>query len=217
MKTLASSMMTIVFTFGLAASAAAQGAAPGAPAAPAAKPAAPAAPAAKAVPAAPAAAKAPVPPPPPPVKPTAPAEVATMTKTAGNWRCTGMAMGPSGEMKMNATVRNKLSLDKWWMQTTFSETGGGKYKFESFTTFDLATKKWHRVMVDNMGGHETAVSDGFKDGKAQWDAASRTMMGNGLGRHFEDMTNPKEFKMWGEYSVDKGKTWMKAYEASCKR
>lgn len=140
-----------------------------------------------------------------------------MAKAAGAWRCTGTAMGPTGEMKMNATLRSKLSLDKWWLQTTFTENGGGKYKFESFTTFDGASKKWHRVMVDNMGGHEVATSDGSKDGKAQWDASARNMMGTSVGRHYEDITNPKEFKMWGEYSLDKGKTWMKAYEATCKR
>ena len=90
-----------------------------------------------------------------------------------------------------------------------------------FGTLDDGTVVEKHMGHGRIGGEvfdfPTCTTYGFKDGKAQWDAASRTMMGNGLGRHFEDMTNPKEFKMWGEYSVDKGKTWMKAYEASCKR
>jgi hypothetical protein len=36
-------------------------------------------------------------------------------------------------------------------------------------------------------------------------------------RDHEDVSNPKEFKSWGEMSMDKGKTWMKVYEQSCKK
>jgi hypothetical protein len=155
--------------------------------------------------------------PPVPAMPPAPAEIAAMAKAAGNWRCTGISMNPAGEMKLVATIKNKLDMDKWWVRTSFAETGGGKFKFESFTTYDAASKKWHRVMVDNMGGQETGTSDGAKDGKAQWDTSSRSVMGSAIARHYEDMTNPKELKMWGEYSTDKGKSWMKAYDATCKR
>ncbi|MEZ4363611.1 MAG: hypothetical protein R3B48_25770 [Kofleriaceae bacterium] len=161
--------------------------------------------------------KVPVRPPQPPPMPAAPKEVAAMARTQGNWRCTGVAMGPMGEQKLVASVRNRLDVDKWWVHTSFAEIGGGKYKFEAFTTFDARTNKWHRVMVDNMGGQELAVSDGPKDGITQWDAKSRSIIGEGMGRHHEDRSDPKVLKMWGEYSVDNGRTWMKAYEASCKR
>jgi len=42
-------------------------------------------------------------------------------------------------------------------------------------------------------------------------------MGEGMFRDHEDVSNPKEFKSWGEMSMDKGKTWMKVYEQSCKK
>jgi hypothetical protein len=157
-----------------------------------------------------------VPPPAVPM-PQAPAEIAALAKSSGNWRCTGTAMGPAGEQKMVALVRNRLDVDKWWVRTSFAEVGGGKYKFEAYTTLDAKTGKWHRVMVDNMGGQEAAVSDGPRDGVTLWESTSRSVIGEGMARHHEDLSNPKELKMWGEYSVDKGRTWTKAYEASCKR
>ena len=196
-----------------AAPAAAKQAAP--PAAAAAKPAAASAAAAKQPAAAPTAA--PVAPPQPMAMPSAPAEVAALAKAAGNWRCTGVGFSPAGEMKMTATIKNKLDIDKWWVRTNFAETGGSKFKFEAFTTYDTASKKWTRVMVDNMGNHEVSTSEGAKDGKITWTGASTGSMGTMAGRHYEDSTNPKELKMWGEYSFDKGKTFQKAYEVTCKR
>ncbi len=222
MKTIARTMMSMGMTAGLFAVAQAQTAPakPAAAAPTAAKAAAPAAPAAaKAT--APTAAKqaptAPVSPPPPMEMPKAPAEVAEMAKAAGNWRCAGLGFSPVGEMKMVATLKNKVDLDKWWVRTTFAETGGGKFKFEAFTTYDATAKQWKRVMVDNFGSHEIDTSAGLKDGKLQWEGTSVSSMGSMPGRHYEDVTNPKEMKMWGEFSMDKGKTYMKAYEVTCKR
>jgi type IV secretory pathway VirB10-like protein len=237
MNCFARTILSMAMITGLATAAHAQTAAKADPKAPAAAPAAaakqaPAAtPAAKpapapaaAKPAAPAAAAklpaptaAPVAPPQPPAMPSAPAEVAAMAKAAGNWRCTGVGFSPAGEMKMTATIKNKLDVDKWWVRTNFAETGGSKFKFEAFTTYDTASKKWTRVMVDNMGNHEVSTSEGAKDGKLTWTGASTGSMGTMPGRHYEDSTNPKELKMWGEYSFDKGKTFQKAYEVTCKR
>jgi len=238
MKTLARTMLSMVMTAGLFTAVNAQPAAkqPTAPApapaatkpAPAAKPVAPtaaptptkAAPPAAGAKAAPPAAGAkaePAKPVAPPAMPTAPAEVAALAKTTGNLRCTGLGFSPMGEMKMVATIKNKLDLDKWWLHTSFAETGGSKFKFEAYTTYDGAAKKWTRVMVDSFGSHEVSTSDGAKDNKIVWEGTTKSAMGTMSGRHYEDMTNPKETKMWGEYSMDKGKTYMKAYEMTCKR
>ena len=224
---------------------AAPAAAPAAPAAPAAKTAPAAAPTAKAAPAAPptpAATKpapaakpvaptaAPTPvkadpakpvapgePAAPPAMPVAPTEVAAMVKAAPSLRCTGSVFSPMGETKMTATIKNKVDLDKWWVHTSFVQNGGMKFKFESFTTYDAGSKKWHRVMMDNFGTYEVATSSGPKDGKLVWDGTSTSAMGTMMGRHTEDMTNPKETKMEGEFSMDKNKSWMKAYSLICKR
>ena len=42
-------------------------------------------------------------------------------------------------------------------------------------------------------------------------------MGQTKGRHYETLTTPKTMTMWGEYSMDGGKNWMKVYESNCKK
>lgn len=243
MKTIARSLLSMMITSGLVTAAFAQPAAQApakAPAAPAAAPAAKAAPAAAAPtpaatkpaqaakPVAPTAAPTPVKADPakpvapsepaaPPAMPVAPAEVAAMVKAAPSLRCTGSVFSPMGETKMTATIKNKVDLDKWWVHSSFVQNGGMKFKFESFTTYDAGSKKWHRVMVDNFGTYEVATSSGPKDGKLVWEGTSTSAMGAMMGRHTEDTTNPKETKMEGEFSMDKGKSWMKAYSLICKR
>jgi hypothetical protein len=44
------------------------------------------------------------------------------------------------------------------------------------------------------------------------------MMGEVMFRDHEDMSDPKAgVKQWGEFSMDKGKTWTKVYELTCKK
>ncbi|MBP6632747.1 MAG: hypothetical protein KBG28_00620 [Kofleriaceae bacterium] len=196
---------------------------------PAAKPAPTPAPAKDSKPA-PTPAKAPMPvkppdmvkptPPPMPAMPTPAPEIAAAFKAGqGTWKCEGKMFTPAGEMPMKAKMSTKMDLDKWWIQGTYTETGKKKdaYKFTSYTTFDATSKKWHRVMVDNMGGYERAESTGPKDNKVQWDATGWGPMGQTKGRHYETLTTPKTMTMWGEYSMDGGKNWMKVYESNCKK
>jgi hypothetical protein len=156
----------------------------------------------------------------PPAMPTPPAELAAMAKAAsGTWRCTGTGADDTGAMlKMTATYKTKVDLDKWWITDTFASTmGKTKFKFVTYTTFDAGSKKWRRVMVDNMGGQMVGTSDGMVDGKMTFNMDSMSPRGSSQFRDHADVTNAKAPKYWGEYSTDKGKTWMKAYEMSCKK
>jgi len=165
------------------------------------------------------------PPPAPPTPPTAPAmptpsaEVAAFVKAnTGTWKCTGKTMMPDGtSMDIKATMKTKFALDKFWANMTFAETKKNGYKFEAYRTFD--GKKWHSISADNMGGSDMTSSDGPKDGKIVWSGSSRSSMGDTLVRHTEEAvgTTGKEMKVYGEYSMDKGKTWAKGYDAVCKK
>lgn len=172
--------------------------------------------------------KAPPPPPPQPAPPptaqpampTPPAEVAALVKAAtGTWKCAGKAFMPDGNsFDMKATMKTKFALDKFWAQMSFNETKKNGFKFEGYRTFD--GKKWHGVNVNNMGGTEVTWSDGPKDGKTVWQGTARDpMMGEHMVKHYEEPvgTAGKEMKVWGEWSTDKGKTWAKGYEATCKK
>jgi hypothetical protein len=151
-----------------------------------------------------------------PPKPVAAPEIAALAKTAsGNWKCKGLMMLPNGSsVPMLSTMKIKLELDGFWLHGTMVQAGKGGFKFEAMTTYDTNTKTWHRLQGDNMGSQEVATSEGFKDGKIVWNATSRNAWGTALARHYEENVG-KTVKMWGEYSADKGKTWVKAYESTC--
>ena len=150
-----------------------------------------------------------------------PAELAAMAKmTSGTWTCKGQGMDHTQKMvDMTATMKMKLDVANWWMHATFeSKMGKEPFQFESFTTFDPTSKKWKRVMVESGGGWSTGESDGMKDNKVDWNLTSHSMMGEVMFRDHEDMSDQKAgVKQWGEFSMDKGKTWTKVYELTCKK
>jgi len=151
----------------------------------------------------------------------APQELADIAKAAaGTWKCEGqgMSMKTSKMEKMTATMKVKLDLANWWVHGSFeSKMGKEPFMFESFTTFDPASKKWKRVMVETGGGWSTGESAGMKDNKVDWDLTAHSAMGEAMFRDHEDMSDPKAgAKFWGEVSMDKGKTWNKLYDMTCK-
>ena len=151
-----------------------------------------------------------------------PAELAEMAKAgAGTWKCTGQGLEmATGKMTpMTGTMVMKLDVDNWWMHGSFSsKMGKESFHFESFTTIDPATKKMKRVMVETGGGWSTGESAGMKDNKVDWDLTTHGPMGDAMFRDHEDMSDPKAgVKLWGEVSMDKGKTWTKVYETACKK
>jgi hypothetical protein len=221
------SMMSLVAMTALAA---AQQKAPAAPAAaPTAKAGAPAAaPTAKAgAPAAAAttpaaAAKAPVAAPPTMEKPKPPAEIAAAIKAMGARKtCTGQGMGPDMAMAdMKGTVSNKSDLDGWFIRQSINMTVGKgkaafKMKMESLSTWDSKLAKWRVMGVSNDGSTMAGTAD-LKDGKYEFTGEMAGGMGTVAFKDHGDMTDPKNAKWMGEMSMDKGKTWTKVYEQTCK-
>jgi hypothetical protein len=152
----------------------------------------------------------------------APTEIADMLKSmSGNWKCTGTAAGPDmAMMPMKATMKSKADLDGYWIQDVFEATmGKTKYKFVAYTTFDTSSKKWRRVSVDNGGSQTIGTSDGMKDMKMTFNLD--TMGGSHPSGMFRDNVDASDLKTglkaFGEVSIDKGKTWMKVYEMTCKK
>jgi hypothetical protein len=152
---------------------------------------------------------------------TPPAELAAAVKAAGgSWTCKGQGMDHTMKMiDMTGKMKTAMSVDKWWMTTVFdSKMGKEPFHFDSFTTYDAAAKKWKRVMVESGGFWLSGESAGNTGNKIDWEMTSHSPMGDGMFRDHEDMTDPKAgVKMWGEFSMDKGKTWTKVYEMACKK
>jgi hypothetical protein len=151
---------------------------------------------------------------------TPPAELDMMAKgAAGTWKCKGDEWDEKGAKgAMTATTTGKLDLDKWWMVETMEAKGKMSFKMVSYTTYDPTSKKWRRLAVMNGGGQMIGTSDGMKDGKMTWNMDMMSPMGAGQFRDYVDTTDAKAgMKVWGEMSMDKGKTWNKVYEMVCKK
>ncbi len=153
--------------------------------------------------------------------PKAPAELAEMGKMmAGNWKCTGKAMmdpaKPTEMTDMKMTVKMAMDMGGWWIKSTMD--AGPMFKGEEYVTYDATAKKYVSMMRDSMGGSEMKTSMGMKDNKIVWEGDSRSSMMPAMkSRATSDMSDAKAgVKMMGEYSMD-GKTWNKAWEATCKK
>lgn len=150
-----------------------------------------------------------------------PQEIADMAKMAtGTWKCKGQGMDHTMKMAdMTATMKMKSELNGWWMHGSFdAKMGKEPFAFESYTTIDPNSKKMHRVMVEVGGGYSTGDSDGMKDNKVEWMLTTHSAMGEGMFKDHEDLSDMKAGgHFWGEMSMDKGKTWTKVYDMTCKK
>jgi hypothetical protein len=152
-------------------------------------------------------------------------EIAEMAKgKTGTWKCDGTTMGMDmKEAKFKGTMKSKSDLDGFWIHDSFEGTAGEgktamKFKMEAFTTFDAASKKWHSMSVMNDGGHMMGTSDGVKDNKMETVSDTMGPMGSGQFKDHADMSDAKKgVHMWGEMTMDKGKTWNKVYDMMCKK
>lgn len=153
----------------------------------------------------------------------APTELADMAKgMTGTYKCKGQALGHDMKtmVDMTGTMKaGKLENENWWIHDVFDATmGKDKFHFDSYVTYDASSKKWHRVMVETGGGYGVGDSAGMTGGKLDWELAYHGMMGESMFRDHLDASDPKAgVKAWGENSMDKGKTWTKIYEQTCKK
>jgi uncharacterized protein DUF1579 len=157
--------------------------------------------------------------------PKAPQEVADRVKAmAGTWKCDGTTQGMDGKsMPFKGSMTSKADLDGFWVHDSFAGTMGEgkmsmKFKFESYSTFDAAGKKWHTMFMDNTGGMMMGMADPIKDGKMESTGEMMSSMGKSQFKDHMDASDMKKgAHMWGEMSADNGKTWKPVYDMTCKK
>jgi hypothetical protein len=137
-----------------------------------------------------------------------PPEIADMLKSVGGaWKCEGTL----GNEKVKLTGTTKSELDGFWIHDTMAF---GRYKRETFTTWDVPSKKWRRVAITNDGGQMVGTGEPMKDMKMDFNLDTAS----GLFRDHVDASDLKKgAHLWGEQSLDKGKTWTPVYDLTCRR
>ena len=157
--------------------------------------------------------------------PKPPAEIAATMKAIGaSAKCTGTAMGGADmktEMKFKGAVTRKTDLDGWWIHESMTGTAGEgkasmKFKMENYMTFDSKSGNWRTSAVMNDGGNMAGTAT-MKDGKWESQSDAWSSMGKGMMKEHGDMTDKKVgMHIWGEMSMDGGKTFNKVYDMTCK-
>ncbi len=148
--------------------------------------------------------------------PKPPTELADMQKKmVGTWKCTGKAGGPDGQMHdTTGNMQFSVDLDKWWSKATLTETGTKTpYKFESFTSYDAASKKWVEISIDNIGGYSVMNSTDMTSWTGSSTAMGHTVQTKSTRTHVSD----KDVKVEDSMSMDNGKTWMPTVSVECKK
>lgn len=150
-------------------------------------------------------------------QPTVPDELMEAAKVlTGTWKCRGEVEGAA----VTGTNKVKVELDRWWLVETFElKAASQRLRVTTYTTYDPTARKWRRVGFDNAGNQML--------GTAEAESASvpitfnLDLLGPGGSAHLRahlDASEPKVgARMWGELSRDKGKSWTKAYDVTCKR
>lgn len=148
-------------------------------------------------------------------------EIADMVKHMNaSSRCTGSVYDMKGQpIAMKATMKATTELGGFWIHESMTGTAGKMtYKMEAYTTYDATAKKWRRVSVDSYGMQMTGTSDGMKDMKMDFNSDTISPMGASMFKDHVDASDAKAgVKVAGEMSMDKGKTWNKVYEMTCKK
>lgn len=175
-----------------------------------------------------AAAVAPKPPtPPPPMPEMKPAqEVTDAAKTmVGSYKCKGNDMNPDGSSRPSlGSMKISSDLDGYYILVELTEQKTKEnptpFKAKMFRTYDAASKKWIDTIVASApGGPMTmTTTDAMGTGRVMW-TGTMDMMGQKITEHGyeEPDAKTKSVHIWGEFSIDGGKTFAKDYDITCKK
>ncbi len=153
--------------------------------------------------------------------PKVPQEVIDLSKKmAGTWKCEGKVHNPMDGSTRDTTgnLQFSVDLDKFWLKSSLTETKTKTpFKFESFVTYDPASKKWAEVSIDNIGGYRVLTSDGMKDKVITWTGQGTAMGHTVQVKAVHTVVSDKNVKIDESISSDSGKTWMPSVEVECKK
>ena len=151
-----------------------------------------------------------------------PPELAALAKAmAGTWKCKGQGFDASHAklVDMTATARWSVAVGGSWVHEAFDGVVAGVHHYyDAYTSFDVGARKWRRVMVQGGGGWSTGEATSATAAKLDWEMSVHSANGDFPFRDHVDATDPaRGIKGWGELSMDGGKTWIKAYDLTCRR
>ena len=169
----------------------------------------------------------PDPPKPPPMPEMKPApEIAAAAKLMiGSYTCKGVDMNPDGSSRPSvAKMKISVELNGYYILVDLAEQkskdNATPLQAKMYRTYDATSKKWTNTIIATApGGPETMTStDAMGTGPVTW-TGSGTYAGQSFTErsHEEPDASTKSVHVWGEFSMDGGKTFQKDYDTTCKK
>ena len=163
------------------------------------------------------------PPPEPEMKPAP--EIADAAKAmVGSYKCKGVDFNPDGSSRPSlSTMKISSELDGFYilvdLQEQKTKENATPFKAKMYRTYDAEAKKWTNTMLATApGGPLTMTTTDAMGGQVTW-TGSFQMMGHAFTEksHEEPDAKTKSVHIWGEFSMDGGKTFNKDYDITCKK
>jgi hypothetical protein len=171
---------------------------------------------------------APMPPkqPPAPMPEMKPAqEVTDAAKVmVGSYKCKGVDFNPDGSSRPSLlTMKISTELGGYYilvdLQEQKSKDNPTPFVAKMYRTFDAGSKKWiDTIIASAPGGPMTMNTTDTMGGQVTW-TGTASMMGQTFTEksHEEPDAKTKSVHLWGEVSLDGGKTFAKEYDVTCKK
>jgi hypothetical protein len=171
--------------------------------------------------------RAPDPKPPQPMPEMKPApEIAAAAKVmVGSYTCKGVDMNPDGSSRP-AVSKMKISLEMngYYILVDLAEQkskdNATPLAAKMYRTYDSTSKKWINTLIASAPGGPVTMTttDAMGTGPVTW-TGTGTIMGQAFTEksHEEPDAAAKTVHVWGEFSMDGGKTFNKDYDVTCKK
>ena len=165
------------------------------------------------------------PPPMPEMKP-APEVAAAAKIMAGSYSCKGNDMNPDGSSRPSLSkLKISADMDGYYILVDLAEQktkdNPTPFKAKMYRTYDAAKKTWIDTIIAAAPGGPmtmTTTDSGMGTGKIMWTGTAEMGGQKFMERGYEEPdAKAKTVHLWGEVSMDGGKTFMKEYDLTCKK
>jgi hypothetical protein len=153
-------------------------------------------------------------------------EIADAAKAmVGTYTCKGVDMNPDGSSRP-AVSKMKISLEMngYYILVDLSEQkskdNATPLAAKMYRTYDATSKKWMNTIIASAPGGPVTMTttDAMGTGPVTW-TGTGTYAGQSFTEksHEEPDAKTKSVHVWGEFSMDGGKTFQKDYDTTCKK
>jgi hypothetical protein len=141
----------------------------------------------------------------------------------GTWKCDGQSadMGKPSMHPIKSTMKMTSELGGHWIMVNYEETKTKEnpmpFSFKEMIGFDKEKKMFHRMFVDNMGGHAMFhASPAAADGKMEWNGEAQMGPMKMKMKDVVTMKSDKEVAVEVTAEGQDGK-WMPVANMTCKK